>query len=204
MSSGERPEGAAKGKQSETEAFTHMRIPCMDAQTLLQSACRVHLWHTVSTEYRPLDRCAPVNAVAALCFGKGALSSILSPHAYNMCMLYTSAQCLQTIPASTCMCTVSTVHSVYRLDSGKRICAQCLHVCAVSTDYTQVNACVHSVYMYACVYACTQTPYMDMASVHVCAHTREHAYSCTRIFTCAYPLRIHIPVFMPMHACECT
>ena len=32
----------------------------------------VSLWHTVGTGYRPPDCCARINAVAALCFGKGA------------------------------------------------------------------------------------------------------------------------------------
>ena len=45
------------------------------------------------------------------------------------------------------------VHSVYRLYPGKRVCAQCQQtmqnvykLCTVSTDYTQVNVYVHSVY----------------------------------------------------------
>ena len=47
---------------------------------------------------------------------------------YNMCTVYTTyAQCVQAILEQ------------------KWVCAQCLHVCTVSTDYTRVNVYVHSV-----------------------------------------------------------
>ena len=98
---------------SRARAFlARMRIRC------LPLAGRVYLWHTVSTDYRPPDRCARVNAVAALCFGKRAFG--LLP-AYCLFASTTCVECLQHVP-------VVPVHSVHRLYPGKRARAQCLQV----------------------------------------------------------------------------
>ena len=95
------------------------------------------------------------------------------------------------------------MHSAYRLYLGELTCAQCLQVvqevyhslrfactgliCGLCKwllgevverkfpTHVSCKLCVVSVHMHQ--YAYTQTPYMDMPSVHVYAHTHEYAYS---------------------------
>ena len=66
------------------------------------------------------------------------------------------------------------VHRVYRLYPGERECAQCLHVCTVSTDWTRVNVYVHSVYKLCTV----STNYAQ------CLQTMHGVYKPCTVSTC--------------------
>ena len=134
---------------------------------------------TVATNYRPPDPYARVNAVAALCFGKGAFAPPPPP------LLNIVSSGLQPVHIVHHLCTMSTghtrvtmyVHSVYELCTvptcmhSAYMYAQRLHVCTVPTCMHSVYGLYsgnirvrsvyeleHSVYMYACIhvniYAC--------------------------------------------------